>query len=665
MLKKTTLNAKITIPAILIILGLSLISAIYPIKTVQVLDSIKQLIFKDMSWFFIFSVSLFFIFLVCLCCSKYGNIKLGRDDSKPEYSFFSWVSMLFAAGMGIGLLYFGVSEPMAHFNEPVIHAKGIYNAMKEAQVLAFFHWGIHGWTIYCIVGLALAYFSYRYKLPLSLRSPFYPIFKKKIFGTWGNLIDIFALCGTFFGLSTSLGYGVVQISAGFEHVGLIKEATSQMQVIIVLIVMSIAIFSAISGVSKGVKILSNINIIFACLLLIFIILVGPTVFILGAFSDGIGNYLSSIMSLTFNTRTYEPGYTTWFNNWTVFYWAWWISWSPYVGLFIARISKGRTIREFILGVLLVPTLFVTLWMTVFGSTAIYLDIHNLHGALSSLINRPEILLFKFLDSLPLSSITSVLSIIILCIFFITSADSGIFVMNSISTRDKKNSPSWQKVMWGMLLAILSLSLLKLGGLGSLQTVTIISALPFTVIILIYIVSLIRGLSMDHSYYDTSFTHSTINWGGKRWKEKLKDVLNFNERKDVKTFMMDVVEPAFIELKAEFAKQNIDATIRYGKNKYKKIEFSIHHDNLKNFSYAVVVKIKDISDMFIEDDNTPDFSEENYYSLDTYFADGRLGYDVQYFSKDELLSDVLKQYERFLTFASDSNNDLFLMDTKNK
>jgi len=665
MIKKTTLNPRIAIPSLSIIIGISIISAIFSQSTLSTLNLLKRLIFKDMSWFFIFSVSIFFIFLIFLACSKYGNIRLGRDDSKPEYSFFSWISMLFSAGMGIGLLFFGVAEPMSHFNEPVIHSKGVYEAMQEAQVLSFFHWGIHGWSIYCLVGLVIAYFSYRYRLPLSLRSAFYPLWKKKIFGYRGDIIDIFALCGTFFGLSTSLGYGVVQISAGFESVGLINQSGFNVQILIIIVVMSLAVLSAVSGVSKGIKLLSNINIVLACLLLFFVIIVGPTVFILGAFSDGIGNYLSDFMNLTFNTRTYEPGYTKWFNNWTVFYWAWWISWSPYVGLFIARISKGRTIRGFITGVLLVPSLFVFLWMTVFGSTAIYLDVNNLNGTFSALISRPEILLFKFLDVLPLSSITTVLSIFILCIFFITSADSGIYVMNNISTYYNKKAPAWQKVLWGLLMAVLSLSLLHLGGLGSLQTVTIISALPFTFIILLYIVNMIIGLYLDNNYFDTRFTHSTQNWTGKNWKEQLKEVLNFNERKDARVFMKDVVEPAFMELKEELAKQNIDAVIKYGKIKLKRIEICIPHENLKNFSYAIVVKGREISDMFSEDDNTPDFPSDYYFNLVTQFSDGRLGYDVQYFSKDEILSDVLKQYERYLTFASDSDNDLFLADTKNR
>ena len=572
--------------------------------------------------------------------------------------------MLFAAGIGIGLLFFGVAEPMTHFNEPIIHAKGIYEAMQEAQVLTFFHWGIHGWTVYCIVGLVLAYFSYRYRLPLSFRSAFYPIWKKKIFGFRGDLIDIFALCGTFFGLATSLGYGVVQISAGLENIGLVNRSTFGLQVAIVVIVMCLAVCSAISGVSKGVKILSNINVVMACLLLFFIIIAGPTVFIFGAFSDGLGNYLSHFMSLTFNTRTYQPGYINWFNNWTVFYWAWWISWSPYVGFFIAKISKGRTIREFILGVLVVPSVFIFLWMTAFGSTAIYLDVHQLNGSLSSLVSRPEILLFKFLDVLPLSSITTILSIIILCIFFVTSADSGIFVMNNISSHNGKPSPAWQKALWGALMAVLALSLLHLGGLEPLRIITIISALPFTFVILLYIVCMIRGLYLDHHYFGTSFTHSTLNWTGKVWKDNLKEVLNFNQRKDVKKFMLEIVEPAFLELKEELSEQNINAVINYGiKNKYRKIEICIPHENLKDFSYAIVVKGCDVSDLFSDDDNTPDFSSDKYYNLYTRFSDGRLGYDIQYFTKDEILTDVLKQYERYLSFASDGDNDLFSVDTE--
>jgi choline/glycine/proline betaine transport protein len=657
----TTFSPTILIPSLIIILGLSLLSIVMPEKTLSLLSKVKQWIFDDMSWFYVLCIGIFFLFLVFVAASKYGKIKLGRNDSVPEYSFFSWISMLFAAGMGIGLMFFGVAEPLSHFSDPAIHSSGNLEAIKEAQMLTFFHWGIHGWAVYAIVGLALAYFSYRFKLPLSMRSALYPILKKRIYGKWGDVVDIFAFCGTFFGLTASLGYGVVQINAGFESVGVLSETSFKVQAIIVSVVMLLAIVSAVSGVSKGVKLLSQTNVIIAILLMLFVLFAGPTAKILGSFSEGLGNYIANFFDLTFNTRIYEPAYREWFNSWTIFYWAWWISWSPYVGLFIAKISKGRTIREYVIAVLLVPSLFVFLWMTIFGNTALFIDTNIVHGALSDLVHRPEILLFKFLDTLPLSAIMSVLAIMILSIFFVTSADSGIYVMNSIASKDRKNSPQWQKVFIGILMAVLSLSLLRLGGLGTLRTMTIISSLPFAFIILLYIYNMLSGLSLDSKYFDTDFSHSTNNWSGRHWKENLDRVLTFGKKKDVKVFIENTVRPAFKELKDELIKQDVDAFITESVAPKVGISIRIPFQNMKDFTYSVRAHAQEVSDMVIEDDNTPDLDSEKYYIPFTYFEDGRLGYDIQYFFKDEIISDVLKQYERYMCIASDQENHLIVSE----
>ncbi|RZK30949.1 MAG: BCCT family transporter, partial [Hymenobacter sp.] len=395
----------------------------------------QQWIFTNLNWVYVWPVTLFVIFLLGLVFSKYGSIVLGDDNSVPEYSFFSWISMLFAAGMGIGLMYFSVAEPVSHFSDEAFSELTVVQRTKNAQLYTFFHWGIHAWAIYATVGLSLAYFTYRYKLPLSLRSCFYPIIKNKINGVAGNAIDAFALCSTFFGITTTLGFGVVQLNAGLVEVGLLHDKSFGYQVVIVLVIMAIAIFSATSGVDKGVKYLSQLNIICAVALMVFILALGPTVFLLGSFSEGIGYYLTQFLSITFDTHAYEPASQPWFFRWTILYWAWWISWSPFVGLFIAKISRGRTIREFITAVLLIPTLFNFLWMTVFGNSANWLDQTKAAGALGALADKPDEMLFKFLAYFPAVSVSSTLAIAIIFIFFVTSADSGIYVMNSIASNN--------------------------------------------------------------------------------------------------------------------------------------------------------------------------------------------------------------------------------------
>lgn len=479
--------------------------------------------------------------------SKYGKIRLGSNDSRPEHSFFSWVSMLFAAGMGIGLMYFAVAEPMQHYMDPVFSQNAHAVKAQNAQVYTFFHWGIHAWAIYSLVGLALAYFAFRYKLPLSLRSCLYPIFKNKINGAWGNAIDVFAFCSTFFGIVTSLGFGVVQVNAGLEKLGFLPSVSFQYQVFIVLILVSFSVISAVSGVDKGIKNLSNINILGVILLLLFVLFTGPTTYLIGSFTDGVGNYISRFVHLTFDTHTQYPNELPWFFNWTILYWAWWISWAPFVGLFIAKISKGRTIREFIAAVLIIPSLFNIIWMSVMGNAAIWFDFNVAHGALGKLAGNPEALTFEFLHYLPFTDIISILVILIIIIFFVTSADSGILVMDSIASRDAKSSPKWQKIVMGGLLAMLSLLLLNVGGLDALQTMTLITALPFTVIMLLFIVSLTKALAIDNEYFSSKFSVYTVPWSGKLWKTRLHKILTFNRKEAVENYILSSVKSSFEEL----------------------------------------------------------------------------------------------------------------------
>jgi len=654
----TTLKKGIIFPSLIFILGISFISIFFPQVTEQLLNSVKNFIFVNLNWVYIWSVTIFVIFLVYLTFSDYGKIKLGRNDSKPEYSFFSWMSMLFAAGMGIGLMYFGVAEPMQHYSSEVFASGHYINRAKNAQLYTFFHWGIHAWAIYAVVGLSLAYFTYRYRLPLSLRSCFYPLLKNKINGNWGNAIDVFALCSTFFGITTTLGFGVVQINSGLQILHVIPEKSFTYQVIIVAVLVSLSVLSAVSGVDKGIKILSNVNIISVICLLLFVLFLGPTVYVIASFTEGLGNYINSFFSLTFNTHIYEKDTLPWFYDWTILYWAWWISWSPYVGLFIARISKGRTIREFIMAVLVLPTVFNFIWMSVFGNSAIWFDLTTAQGALSKLASNPDMLMFRFLDYLPLTTLVSFVVIAIIIIFFVTSADSGIFVMNSIATENAPKSPKWQIVFWGILLAALALLLLNAGGLKALQTMTLITALPFALIMIVFIVSLMKALVVDRNYYEKDFSASAIPWTGVIWKQRLKQIVSFKDRPSVDDFIQDTVKTAFTELKDEFMGNGIEAKINTWTDPAA-VEIEIRHDVVNNFVYGVKSHSKTISESMIKDDNLPDVDESKTYYPRAYFGDAREGYDIQYFTKDELISDVLKHYERFLEIISDEDNEMFI------
>ncbi|MCS4225951.1 BCCT family transporter [Sphingobacterium sp. BIGb0165] len=663
-LSKSTFKKGIVIPSLIFIIGICLLSVFLPTLTVHILDTVKEFIFINLNWVYVWGVTLFVIFLVYLMFSKFGNIKLGSNDSKPEYSFFSWISMLFAAGMGIGLMYFSVAEPMQHYSTEVFATNHYINRAKNAQLYTFFHWGIHAWAIYGVVGLALSYFAYRYRLPLSLRSCFYPLLKNRINGKWGNAIDVFALCSTFFGITTTLGFGVVQVNAGLQTLGVVPESSFTYQIIIVGVLTLLSIISATSGVDKGVKILSKINIITVVVLLLFVLLLGPTVYLIGSFTEGIGNYINNFFSLTFDTHVYDEATLPWFYSWTILYWAWWISWSPYVGLFIAKISKGRTIREFIAAVLIIPTLFNFIWMSVFGNSAIWFDINIAKGALSALADNPDALMFKFLDYMPLSGLVNYLVILIIIIFFVTSADSGIFVMNSIATKNAIKSPKWQMVFWGALLAILALMLLNTGGLQALQTMTLITALPFSIIMLLFCVSLVKALVIDSSYYERDFSVSTVPWSGEFWKDRLKQIVSFKSRESVDQFIETTVGIAFEELQAEFKQNDIEAKIKLLDNP-KRVEIEIRYDLVNNFIYGVKNQVKVVSDYVMEEENLPDLPDKKTYFPKSYFGDAREGYDVQYFTKNELISDVLKHYERFLEIISEEKNEMFISSNANK
>lgn len=661
---KTTLSKGVVIPSLIFIIGICLLSAIYPKLTESLLNTVKNFIFINLNYVYIWSVTIFVIFLIYLIFSKYGNIRLGRNDSKPDYSFFSWISMLFAAGMGIGLMYFSVAEPMQHYSNEVFAGNSVVQRAKDAQLYTFFHWGIHAWAIYCIVGLSLAYFTYRYRLPLSLRSCFYPLLKDKIKGKWGNAIDVFALCSTFFGITTTLGFGVVQINSGLETLGVLPTSSFLYQVLIVVVLVLLSIISAVSGVDKGVRILSNVNIISVAMLLLFVLILGPTIYLIGSFTDGIGNYISNFFNLTFNTHVYEPEMQPWFYDWTILYWAWWISWSPYVGLFIAKISKGRTIREFIVAVLIIPTLFNFIWMSVFGNSAIWFDVNVANGALSQLASNPDALMFRFLEYLPLTNIASFFTIAIIIIFFVTSADSGMFVMNSIATKNAKNSPKWQTVGWGILLSALALLLLNAGGLAALQSMTLITALPFSIIMLLFIVSLVKALSIDKSYYERDFSVSTIPWSGTSWRERLQQIVSFNDKESVSGFINTTVHEAFSDLQKEFAKNGIVAKINFHENP-KRTEIEIKYDVVNNFIYGVKSDSKIISDYLLNEDNLPDIENNRTFYPKSYFGDDREGYDVQLFTKNELISDVLKHYERFIEIISEEKNEMFISSNINR
>ena len=657
--KQTSFNPLVIGATLFFVVLLVAMILIAPEQTQTLLNAAKSGIFANFSWFYVLAFSVFLGFLVILSVSSLGNIKLGNDEEEPEFGFLSWLAMLFAAGMGVGLMFFGVAEPLTHYLSDIT-AGTAEHKQQEALLHTLFHWGIHAWAVYGTIALALAYFGFRYKLPLALRSCFYPLLKERINGKLGDLIDIMALLATLFGIITTLGFGASQLGAGLHQLGWISENSFSLQMVVIAVVMSLATFSAISGVGKGVKILSELNLTLAFCLLIFVLMAGPTLYLLSAFSDNIGTYLSNLVQLSFKTYVYEQEHTGWFSGWTILYWAWWCSWAPFVGLFIARISKGRTIREFIFGVLVIPSMFGILWFTVFGNTAIWLNDGEAAGTLGQMISSPETLLFKFLDYLPLSGVTSLVSLVVISLFFITSADSGIYVLNNIASRDKSlAAPRWQAVMWGVLMSVVAIVLMQSGGLANLQAMTLLVALPFAMLMLLMCFSLWKGLNADKKYFDTKVNPTSIFWTGDKWKERLEQMMNQTQEKDILRFLKHTVLPAMRELRQELiGKYELSVQINTLFDQDEPaVELVIQKDLMRDFMYGVKSIGREVSEQLINDDNLPHIQHSMTYEPYTYFFDGRVGYDVQYMDQDELIADMLKHYERYLSLLDDVGQEL--------
>ena len=473
---------------------------IVPEQANETLGAAKQGAIDYFDWVFMIGGNLFVLFTLFLIASPMGKIRLGGKEAQPEFSRLSWFSMLFAAGMGIGLMFWSVAEPVAYFTDWWGTPLGVEPKTEEAAAMAMgatmFHWGVHPWSIYGVVGLALAFFYYNMKLPLTIRSVFYPLFGDRVWGRLGDFIDILAVLATIFGLATSLGLGAQQAAAELEFLFGIPASTN-VQIAVIVAVTLAAIFSVLRGVDGGVRILSNANMSAATVLLLFVLIAGPTMAIIGTLFTTAGTYATEIWSLSnWIGREDEKFYS----GWTVFYWAWWISWSPFVGMFIARISKGRTVREFLTAVLIVPTLVTLLWMSVFGGSVLD-QVQNGTGALAGGIDKVELAMFQMLENLPLAEVTSLLAIILVLVFFVTSSDSGSLVIDAITAGGKTDVPSTQRVYWAVLEGLIAGVLLFIGGseaLNALQAGSISTGLPFTIVLVVMCYSVWKGLRHEYN-----------------------------------------------------------------------------------------------------------------------------------------------------------------------
>ena len=635
-------------------------AAIWPTGTGEAFQVIQVAIVRYASWYYVLVAAIILVSVIVLTVTRFGDIKLGPDHSEPDYSFLSWFSMMFSAGMGIGLMFFGVSEPVMHFLSPPLGEPGTVAAAREALKLTFFHWGIHAWAMYAIVALILAYFGYRHGLPLTIRSALYPVFGDRIYGPLGVVVDVFAILSTVSGVATSLGFGVLQISAGLNYLFDVP-VNAEVQLALIVVTTMLATASVMMGLDAGIKRLSEINIIFAVLLLVAVLSLGPTVLLMQLFVQNTGDYLSDLVTKTFNLYAYTP--TDWLGGWTIFYWGWWLSWSPFVGLFIARISRGRTIREFILGALMGPVAFTFLWMTVFGNSAIELIMHEGATELGLRVQEdPAVALFQFFEFLPWTNFLSGIAVIMVVVFFVTSADSGAMVVNMLASGGEDNTPMWQRIFWTSTIGITAAVLLLAGGLPSLQTAAIASALPFSVAVLFAIWGFMKALRADRFKREV-LSVQTVADSTIPWQARLSNIFQYPDLEAVISFQDSIVRPAMEAFSEELSKQGVRSSVKHSDidtdtdtefetdSENDSIWLEVYHGDELNFVYKVQSQELELNNEALVPGEDAPLENSSYWRSEVHLTEGGQDYDVMGWSKEQMLNDLLDQYERHLNFLN--------------
>ena len=631
----------------LVLLAIGVVAVVtMPGDGAAVFADLQAAIVKAASWFYVLVIALIAVMVLVLSVSRYGDIKLGPDHAEPDYGFLSWFSMLFAAGVGVGLLFYGVAEPVLHFLSPPVGEGGTEAAAAGAMQLTYLHWGFNAWATYAAVAMVLAYFSYRHNLPLTLRSAFYPLIGDRIYGPLGASVDVFAVICTTCGISVSLGLGVLQINTGLNYLfGVAIDAW--IQVLLIFATMAVATVSVIMGLDSGIKRLSEINTVLAVSLLLLILFAGPTALLLSGTLQNFGGYIASVVPRTFDLYVYAP--TNWLGDWTIFYWGWWISWTPFVGIFVARISRGRTIREFLIGVTVVPTLFVCLWLGVLGGSGIELILNQGVTELGdAIVDNPAVGLFRFLEFLPATELLSMICLGMIVIFFVTSADSGAMVLNMLSARGRDDTPALQRSIWTLVIAITASVLLLGGGLQALQAATIASALPFAIALLGAFWGFAKSIRVDGAKRQAVSTPAPPPAQAQQWRERLNNLFEYPADSAVRAFQKNTVVPAMQAFTAELAGHCVDAVVVNEADQGARLE--VYHGNEVDFVYAVQERSHSLPDASIAAKDQVDAIVDGSFSrAEVHLAEGGQDYDVMGWSEEQIIVDILNQYEDHLHF----------------
>lgn len=651
---RTAILFPVFIPTIIVIVLVLLGTISNPELAGQFFSQVLNYVTNTFGWFYMLAVAAFLIFIVGIAMSNWGNIKLGPDHAEPEYSFLSWFAMLFSAGYGIALLFFGVAEPVLHFSAPPQGAPGTIEAAKQAMQISYFHWGFHIWAIYGVVGLSLAYFTFRHGLPLAMRSTLFPFIGNRINGWMGHTVDTFAVLGTLFGIATTLGLSVTQINTGVNYLFPSIPVSIPVQIATILIITLLATFSVVAGMDKGIKRLSVINIGLAVALMLFVFIVGPTLFILQTFVENTGSYLSNLVERTFSLQAYTAN--DWIGNWTLFIFGWTISWAPFVGIFIAKISRGRTIRQFIVGIMLIPTIFTFLWFSVFGDTALHLILVEGYQSLVQDVQQDKaIALFKLYEHLPLTSLLSFLSVILIITFFVTSADSGSLVIDSLTSGGVTDTPIWQRVFWTTTQGLIASALLLAGGLSALQTASIVSALPFTIIMLIAIIGLCKALAIEQ-HRNASLTHHQPSQHNAQKNDdaqtlierRLNYLVAFPTQEQVRTFIASTAYQSIEAVKQGFQEKDWPFEVTYDEVN-SRVQLKLSEPNNVEFIYEIRMCEYSTPSYMKELKRKEYADQEKYYRAEVFLLRGGRAYDVYGFDQSSLINDILNQFEKYLHF----------------
>ncbi|MEZ0165464.1 choline BCCT transporter BetT [Kineococcus sp. LSe6-4] len=613
-------------------------------------------------WYYVLFATVVLVFVVVVAASRHGRTKLGPQHSQPEFSTFAWVSMLFAAGIGTDLMFFAVAEPVSHYLQPPVGEGGTVEAAREATAWTLFHYGISGWGMYALMGMALGYFSYRMGLPLAIRSALHPLIGRRVEGPIGHGVDIAALLGTIVGVATSLGIAVVQLNFGLNALFGIPEGPAA-QVALIVLGVGMATVSAVTGVDKGIKVLSQLNVLLAIALVVFVLIAGNTALLLNGLVMNVGDFVSGFAGMTMETFAWSDA-QAWMNGWTLFFWAWWAAWAAFVGMFLARISRGRTIRQFVVGTLTIPFVYIVLWISIFGNSAID-AIRQGGDAFGELtVANPERGFYTLLMQYPGFTFVAGLATLTGLLFYVTSADSGALVMANLSSvlpTANTDAGKGLRIFWALATGLLTIGMLLVGGVTALQNATVVMGLPFTVVMLLVMIGLWRALRLD-ALREESRT-STLPGrfsgrgeqarGGESWRWRLRRAMGFPDAQAVQRHLDEVVEPALREVAQEVCDRGVAAQVVYTGDELgeRYVELAADLGEVQPFRYRVH-RCQVPMPVFARDGRPVRGSgsaPSDYSRLEVHLAEGGQGYDVMGWTHAQVIDDVLDQYERHLEF----------------